>query len=306
MKHRNGFTLMELLTVIAIIAILVGIAVPSYNYAKFLMRRTHCKGNLRAIGTGFISMQTEDPIYGTTMPVTTNDLTLAQAGTWYLTPDAEAGESNYIADTEAAADEALTGMNASKKMSPSACFIMLIREDFAQPKWFNCTADEDAKSFSVPTGVPLKRLIDFPDPFNLSYSLSYAWNDPQGGGSHEANNVSWTATKGTAFALASDLSPVGTGDQVGENSKFGNSLNHGQKGQNVLYVDGHAEWGTSNRMGISNDNIFTVDDGSQDGSVPSYSDTGGSGAAPTDSSDSVMVYYNRGGSAPEAADPAAP
>jgi prepilin-type N-terminal cleavage/methylation domain-containing protein/prepilin-type processing-associated H-X9-DG protein len=289
MKRRNGFTLMELLTVIAIISILVGIAVPSYNYARFLMRRGHCQGNLRAIGTAFISMQTDDPIYGTTSPVTTNDLALAQAGTWYKTPGAD-----YIAADETLAEEALTSIGGSKAMSPSSCFVMLIREDFAQPKWFTCVADENAKDFSVPTGVKLKNLIDFPDPYNLSYSLSYPWNDPLGGGTHEANNVSWTTTKGTAFALASDLSPVGnTGADVTSNGEKGNSDNHGQEGQNVLYVDGHADWGGNNRMGVGNDNIFTVDDGTSGGVSPSLDSSGGSGAAPNTSSDSVMVYYGR-------------
>ncbi len=292
MKHRNGFTLMELLTVIVIISVLVGIAVPSYNYARFLMKRGHCQGNLRAIGNAFMSMQTDDPIHGKTSPVTTNDLALAQAGTWYMTPDAQAGESNYVAASAEAADEALTGMAATKAMSPSSCFIMLVREGHAQPKWFTCVSDEDAKDFSIPTGVKLKDLTDFADPYNLSYSLSFAWNDRVGNSDHEAGNVSWL-TGGTDFALASDLSPIGTGADATDGGKMGNSHNHGQKGQNVLYADTHTDWGSTNRMGVNNDNIFTVNDGTSGGVAPSTTGSGGSGAAPADSSDSVMVYYNR-------------
>ncbi len=306
MKRRNGFTLMELLTVISIIAILVGIAVPSFNYARFLMRRTHCKGNLRAIGSAYMQMQTDDPLHGTTMPVTTSDMTLAAAGTWYMTPDPEAGQSNFVADSEDAADADLTGIGGSKAMSPSSCFVMMIREDFAQPKWFVCTSDRDAETFTIPTGVALRELTDFESPYNLSYSISYPWNSI---GTDGESNVSWTSPLGTDFALAADLSPVGEGtpedgiDPTAGDST-GNSMNHAQKGQNVLYIDGHVDWGTTNRMGMNEDNIYTVapdGGGNEPGTAPSYSDSGGSGAAPTGIFDSVMIYYNRHGGAPEAA-----
>ncbi len=36
----------------------------------------------------------------------------------------------------------------------------------------------------------------------------------------------------------------------------GNSLNHGGRGQNVLYLDGHAEWCTTRTVGLDGDDIF--------------------------------------------------
>lgn len=50
MRNRHGFTLVELLTVIAIVAILVAILFPVYMLARRAGQRTVCISNLRQIG----------------------------------------------------------------------------------------------------------------------------------------------------------------------------------------------------------------------------------------------------------------
>ena len=57
---RNAFTLVELLTVIAIIAILAGLLLPALNKARASGHATACINNMKQIGTSESMFQNDN------------------------------------------------------------------------------------------------------------------------------------------------------------------------------------------------------------------------------------------------------
>ena len=57
---RFGFSVLELLVVVAIMALLISIAVPAYNHVSRIGKRTKCAANLKSIGTAVQSFLTDN------------------------------------------------------------------------------------------------------------------------------------------------------------------------------------------------------------------------------------------------------
>jgi general secretion pathway protein G len=76
---ERGFTLIEMMVVVAIIAILVAILVPNFIRARAQAQTAACEANLKEIATALELYQTDHEQYpsGNNTPVTTSDPDLA-------------------------------------------------------------------------------------------------------------------------------------------------------------------------------------------------------------------------------------
>ncbi|HPD47636.1 MAG TPA: type II secretion system protein [Anaerohalosphaeraceae bacterium] len=288
----TGFTALELLCIIGIIALLVALLMPSLSRVKKISTRVVCGTNLKGLGAA--------------MAVYANDYEdkypqLPGCGPW--------SKRLGFDYTMQRPDFAPGGAESDVPRTVSASWYLLVREADVSPKSFVCP-----EGGQVPFGGrydytydrDITELWDFgPDPWT---HVSYAYHLPYG--SFPADG-----SRGVAFAVAADTSPwFANGDvrppgprgqppqlldlnasavsslSYGKTPSLDNSPNHYLRGQNVAYADGHASFETATDVGIRRDGIYTywphetpTDDEKRIGQNPTARDPDNDAKDPEDS-----------------------
>jgi prepilin-type N-terminal cleavage/methylation domain-containing protein/prepilin-type processing-associated H-X9-DG protein len=260
--RRPAFTLIEILVVIGIIAVLIGILIPTIEHARHQAYKDKCASNLRQIAQAMGIYGTENhnsfprTIYIPGQPIT--------YGTGATAPDPFTGGAGGVAPNDVTA----------------AVFLLLVTQKLP-PEIFICPYnDETTFSTDAAATPPVAGRSNFTDyAKNLAYSIA----NPYPSTAAVAAGYPLKQTASAELPVAADLNPgvnppisdvlsVAPGASSSQMSKA-LSRNHERDGQNVLYNDGHVAWHTDPFAGRGGDNIYTTADGKVDASPVDVRDT---------------------------------
>lgn len=244
--RRSGFTLVELLVVIGIIALLIGILLPALFAAKEQANKVKCASNLRQIG---IAMKLYAHDNRDHYP---RGNTLEELG-------AESGLTvAYFRDQTNIHGDIFRGAYHDATLA----MFLLVNRKYVTTAIFICPSTDD-----VPDdlgGYPPEQMKNFtltnPVGRNYSYSFICPFTDP--GYSDHSGEYHYGPKLPADFPLGADrndcvdrdASKIPTTDPYV--LKRMNSKNHKAKGQNVLFNDGRVVWCTTPFVGIDQDNIY--------------------------------------------------
>lgn len=254
MAKRKGFTLIELIVVIAIIALLVTILAPSLLGALRMARKAVCSSRLENIGDGahaYAGTNTKR-----SLPFRA-DGSAALNGMgknwWQWQPDNWASDSN------------------------SRPWYMLVVEGMVPVGSFVCPSDSEAEPLISGSGnwdFDSSDAESRPLSYGLQSAVSYhSANRAYDPDSHRMCKPTGLGTKhGSSFVIAADYSGLGEYSHAGNhwvsnrdgsvtmdegNPALMNSENHSRRGQNVLRLDGHVSFEETPMCGVDGDNIWT-------------------------------------------------
>jgi prepilin-type N-terminal cleavage/methylation domain-containing protein/prepilin-type processing-associated H-X9-DG protein len=280
-SKKTGFTLVELLVVIGIIALLISILLPSLNKARETANRVKCQSNLSQMGKALLLYSNENK------------------GAFPRTKADTAAPTLSFTNGGAGDTDPFVSANVPNNSIPGAMFLLIRTQDMTT-EVFTCpsgTAEKDLmnnlaatsrSNFTGDAGLVIK---------NVSYSFLNVYPTTTATG---LGYKTFITAFSSDFAIAADLSPGSSTNRAGADTNLSsavvgaarsimiraNSKNHDQDGQNVLYADGHAEFQQTALCGTQNDHIYTANGGT----ATQLSTTGASvaGSDPTHAADSVL------------------
>lgn len=215
---RPTFSMRELGAVAAAAIVLAAVFVPSIYKARQQAATDLCASQEAQIGAAAS--------------------TFANANNGYL-PAASAGQGQWLP------------ADGRRAFSNSAGPFKLVVAGYVPPSMFQCPAVSggSAAGFVLQAGMN-----DFPNAKFISYSYQYAL-----GSSGLGFNNPILAKVAKDMAILADETPLfADGRFRPERLNTPDSLNHGGRGQNVLYLDMHVNWAQTPNVGVGGDHIYLV------------------------------------------------
>jgi prepilin-type N-terminal cleavage/methylation domain-containing protein len=278
-RRIRGFTLVELLVVIGIIALLISILLPALNHVREEAQKAKCSANLTQI---FAALTTYANNNNGNYP-RTYFAKMANSNTPMGSIDCSSGaqcggpKNGTAKDTPTPTTPNSFGPDVLPN-SVTASFFLLLKTTQYPPDIMVCPSSNAQKGFQANSILDWSNFEDTP---NWGLTMSYSINCMFPSSNAITTNWQWNAQAlSTGFPLVADLNPGGIGGYNPSNNvtnvthvsstrdmQQGNSNNHHNKGQQVLYGDKSVQWQPTPFCGPSltttagtqfNDNIYSA------------------------------------------------